>query len=421
MKILHVSHLYYPSIGGNQIHNRELSQKLAELNEQVTVFTSNLLYFPQSHQLNTGVNMPANENINGVDVRRFSINYKIYDLIFNKLSKLKVGRRFCKLLLKDCYEMLYYGPFCPNMIWEIIKLKPEIVLSLNAASTVSYFCCLAKKIFNFPLVIMPCFHIKDKWATNSMTRRILMSSDLIVTFTVFEKEFIINNHGIEASKIYVGGIGINVDKQNSVNKTVSFRNKFNLKDSPVVTFVGRFIKGKGIGTLIDAMQLVWKHTPDAKLILAGDKDYYLKIIKSKIEVLDNDYGKNIIFINNFHESEKDSIFDACDVFVMASNADSFGLVYLEAWLHGKPVIACKNTPQSTIIDDGNDGLLVEYGNEYELASAILKLLKNKELRFKLGENGKKKVLENYTWDIVARGIREEYYKLVNNGHQRCIT
>ena len=96
---------------------------------------------------------------------------------------------------------------------------------------------------------------------------------------------------------------------------------------------------------------------------------------------------------------------------MPSNVDTFGTVYLEAWACGKPVIACKDCPPSSFIEDGKDGLLVKYGDKYELASSISKLLNSKEMRIKLGKNGREKVLRYYTWDIVTKRIREEYYRL----------
>jgi glycosyltransferase involved in cell wall biosynthesis len=97
---------------------------------------------------------------------------------------------------------------------------------------------------------------------------------------------------------------------------------------------------------------------------------------------------------------------------MVSNTDSFGVVYLEAWASGKPVIACRNTPQEGLIDDGADGLLVEYGNSEELAHAIRQLLSDRGLRSRLGETGRRKVRAHYTWKRIAAQVRDEYRKLV---------
>ncbi len=97
---------------------------------------------------------------------------------------------------------------------------------------------------------------------------------------------------------------------------------------------------------------------------------------------------------------------------MPSKTDCFGIVYLEAWASGKPVIACKNSPQESIIRDGIDGLLIEYGNKEELAQNIIKLLKNKELREHMGQEGKKVVSTKYNIDIYGKALQKEYYQLL---------
>ena len=97
---------------------------------------------------------------------------------------------------------------------------------------------------------------------------------------------------------------------------------------------------------------------------------------------------------------------------MPSNTDCFGIVYLEAWASGKPVIACKNTPQETIIRHEIDGLLVEYQNKKELAEAIIKLLKDENLKQQMGQNGKQILRTKYHWDVYGTNLQETYRKLL---------
>ena len=68
---------------------------------------------------------------------------------------------------------------------------------------------------------------------------------------------------------------------------------------------------------------------------------------------------------------------------MPSRSESFGLVYLEAWLHKKPVIGCKIGPVMNLIDDKKNGMLVSFDNASELISA-LETLQNPLLRKQLG-------------------------------------
>ena len=95
--------------------------------------------------------------------------------------------------------------------------------------------------------------------------------------------------------------------------------------------------------------------------------------------------------------EKLSVFHSCDVFAMPSRSESFGLVYLEAWLHKKPVIGCNIKAVANLIDHNKNGLLVKFNDTNEL-SLTIKTLLNPVLREKLGLEGYKKLIQNYDVD-----------------------
>ena len=82
---------------------------------------------------------------------------------------------------------------------------------------------------------------------------------------------------------------------------------------------------------------------------------------------------------------------------MPSRSESFGLVYLEAWLHKKPVIGCNIEAVANLIDHNKNGLLVKFEDTDELSLAIKTLL-NSTMRKKLGVEGYKKLVENYDAD-----------------------
>lgn len=414
MKILHISHAYYPAIGGNENLVKELSEKLVRLGEDVTVFTSNISNAEELDDFKPKKSsLPNQEIINGVNIRRFNINYRTGRLLFYTLPKIRGGYRLTKFIFRETFDALKNGPFIPKVIFKIIKFKPDIVMVLNMHGAQSLFCYLSKKIGKFKLVLIPCFHTNYKWVQYPMIYKIMKIANRIIVFTEFEKNYLVNK-GIEGDKISIIGIGIAPERYRKNTAEDNFKKRYNIKNVPIVAFVGRNVNGKGIDTLIDAIDIIWKFIPEAVLIIAGTRSTYSKFIEEKINSLDDSEKNKIIIINDFEEKDKNNIFSICDVFAMPSNSESFGIVYLEAWIHGKPVIACKNSAPATIIEDGKDGLLVSYGAKNELASAIIKLLKNKDMRNKFGENGKKKVLDNYTWDVIGKKIRDEYKRILED-------
>jgi glycosyltransferase involved in cell wall biosynthesis len=83
-------------------------------------------------------------------------------------------------------------------------------------------------------------------------------------------------------------------------------------------------------------------------------------------------------------------------------------VFLEAWAAQKPVIGARIGAIPTVVNEGQDGLLIEHRNINELVQAIRTLLGNPELRHQLGSAGYQKVRQNYTWNIVADKYRAVY-------------
>ena len=102
----------------------------------------------------------------------------------------------------------------------------------------------------------------------------------------------------------------------------------------------------------------------------------------------------------------------CDVFSLPSWEEGFGVVYLEAMAYGKPVIACKNQGISDVVTDGETGLLVEPKDINTLINAIDFLLSNPEEAQKIGEKGRKLVLENYTWEKNAQKTIKIYNEVL---------
>ena len=93
---------------------------------------------------------------------------------------------------------------------------------------------------------------------------------------------------------------------------------------------------------------------------------------------------------------------------MPSRTDSFGIVYLEAWLNSVPVIAPRAGGVPEIIHDGIDGYLVDFGDVAALANRIELLLKRPEVAKEMGQSGRRYVLAEHTWDHKISRIAEIY-------------
>jgi phosphatidylinositol alpha-1,6-mannosyltransferase len=113
------------------------------------------------------------------------------------------------------------------------------------------------------------------------------------------------------------------------------RARYGIGDAPLVGYIGRMDAAKGIDVLVRAMQSVWRIVPEARLLLAGgvaeqsrESGRFLSVV---LDALSPDERSRIIMTGRFSDQDKASLFDALDVFAMPLLAESFGIVYLEAW------------------------------------------------------------------------------------------
>ena len=122
----------------------------------------------------------------------------------------------------------------------------------------------------------------------------------------------------------------------------------------------------------------------------------------------------VTLLEDFDEQLKPVIFNALDIFVLASRGESFGVVFLEAWACRKPVIGAGTGAIASLISEGKDGYLFETENPESLAEKLQALVEHKELRIEFGQNGYEKVNQNFTWPVIVAKYREAYQRGIHN-------
>jgi glycosyltransferase involved in cell wall biosynthesis len=154
---------------------------------------------------------------------------------------------------------------------------------------------------------------------------------------------------------------------------------------PIVLAVGRLTKAKDYPTMLKAFSLVLEEV-SANLLIIGEGEERGKIEKT---ISDLDISKNVFLIglqkNPFKYMAK------ADIFVLSSMLEGFPNVLVEAMACGTPVVStdCQSGPNE-IIQDGKNGFLVPVGDEKKLSEAIIKLLRNKEVRNEFSKKGRER-------------------------------
>lgn len=185
----------------------------------------------------------------------------------------------------------------------------------------------------------------------------------------------------------------------------------------MVALVAKQTARKRFDVLLEAMRRVWAVRPDARLLLAGARTPYSRQIEEMVGALPPEQRAHTTIVSDFLEEEKPNLLAACDIFALPSGQESFGIAFVEAWACGKPVVGARVGAIPSVIDEGRDGLLVAYQDADDLARAILELLADPSRRVRMGEAGRRKVLENYTWEIVTDQMRAVYTQVISRYRQ----
>jgi glycosyltransferase involved in cell wall biosynthesis len=409
MKILHVTPYYHPSVGGMQHHVKALSDRLAARGHEVTVFTSRLSGSASFHVDDT---LPSLERIAGVTVRRFASLRGIPPLLVRVPGVYRVLRA---LLGADYYRMLADGPWLPHALVAAMRLKPDVVLVASAEHEALLLqFSLLRRLSLARLVALPLLHLEHAWSRSPLVARYLSRFHAVVANTEHERAFI---DEICVPRPNTRSIGVGVEPELFRQRNGrSIRERFGFGDDRVVGYVARLEPEKGVIRLIEAMRLVWREEPTTRLLLAGHRFKPGSAADLGVEATLNSLSlaerSRVTLIEGFSESDKPSIFDVCDVFAMPSIAESFGIVYLEAWLCGKPVIGARIGAVKCVIDDGQDGFLVDPQGTPRLANAILRLVRDPDLCRRLGRRGQDKTMARFTWSKVTDAIEAIYAEAI---------
>lgn len=277
--------------------------------------------------------------------------------------------------------------------------------------------CFAYSInLNMPLVVRlqtPIFKQREILGLPAnpfmefMEKASLQKATLVASISQNITGLIVKRYGISDKKILYSPLG------------VVFPNIKNLKtrtNSPRLLFVGRLEKRKGIQELIDSLPKILSVNLRITVDIVGKDCFqapgntsYLKYFQ---RVVPAELQERVKF-HGFVENKKLQVFYRdCDVFIAPSRYESFGLIFLEAMVFGKPVIGTKVGGIPEIIKDGQNGLLIDVNEPDQIANAVLRLFSDSDLRKKIGLQAFRDTKDNFSVEKMAQESAKIYEKAI---------
>ena len=293
-----------------------------------------------------------------------------------------------------------------DFIKKVNEFKPDVIHLQLGGSIIDL--ALLPFLERYPLVAT--FHDvklhagENNWWQNFIRYWIRKYSNQIIVLGEKLKEQMIKEYNVPEEKVHAIPIG-----QHDVDPFKNYERKDLKEDGNLILFLGRIYKYKGLEYLIKAEPMITEQAPDAKIVIAGTGEDFKKYEKMMM-------NREKFTVHNYHISYKEGaeLFQRCSVVVLPYIDASQSAVIPLAYAFKKPVVVTDVGAIPEIVDEGITGFIVPPRNPEALADAIVKLLKNEDLRKSMGENAYRKLREDLSWDIVAEKTLEVYKRAIQD-------
>ncbi len=231
----------------------------------------------------------------------------------------------------------------------------------------------------------------------------------LVAVTDGVKQRLVDLYAIPESQVVVINNGANTKLFSPMDR-IKAKSELKLDNSlQYVCFVGNLIYWQGVEYLIKASPLILKKYPNTRFLVVGDG-----VMKEELMQLADDLGSldKVLFVGRVPYEKVPVYINASDIcvapFIRERNS-KIGLSALKTYEYlacGKPLIASRIPGVKELIESSGGGISVRPEDPEELSTAVIKLLPDENTRNQMGKKGRKYIIENHSWESVARKVRD---------------
>ncbi len=390
MRILHLTPYFYPAwaYGGTCRAAWEVARATAKRGHEVVAFTTDTL--DARHRAT-----PAVETVEGVVIHRFP----------NLSNRLAWARLFMPLTLPlqlesairaaDVVHLHEYRSALAAMALPVLKRlhKPFILTAQGGV----------------PLLVGR-FALK-RYYDSLVGRPLLQAACRLHALNPMEAAQYIEAGG-SSEQIFSAPNCINTAEYRELPTSNTFRARHNISTSaPLVLFLARINKIKGVDFLVSAFAEVVKARPEAVLALVGPDDGYLADVQAQVHALGIE--NSVRYVGYVDGTAKLEAYQAADVYVLPSNYEILGITLLEALACRTPVITTNRCGLADDLKTHQLGSVVAYGDVAALRDQIMAALEKQNDAQAEADRRREFVLKNYDWDTVAVSWASVYAACAN--------
>ena len=286
---------------------------------------------------------------------------------------------------------------------EICRHRRFDAITTEDPFTTGFIGYLLKKKYKIPLNVQVHIDFCDNeyWMNlrkinrifNILGKFILRRADTIRVGTNYERNKLSRALNIPETKISVIPVNSEVDRFKNVDGNIIRQRYLNGRFNKMLLFTGRLVSQKDIPTLLRAFQIVALSRPKTLLLIVGKgrEERCLKKIAVELGLKDN-----VIFTNSIEHKKIPEYLSACDVYTISSIFEGTCIAMAEAMAAGKPVVATRFAGAQDLIVNGQNGFSVAQKDHETMAEKILYLLDNPDAAKEMGQEGSRRVEENFS-------------------------
>ncbi len=356
MRVLLSTITYFPTVGGADDYVRTLARGLAARGHEVAVVSSDL----EQHVAGRRLSADAPRVVDGIPVTRCR-SYNLPGHVY---------------------------PFCPGFFAAVRAFRPDLVHGFG----LGYWSADAAALLSprLPVVISPTGGRYRKGRLYGLLRTLLLSRTrrvpLWTALSRDERSALLRDYGPELPPVELLSPAVDLPEL-AAPRADPFPS---LPRRGRILFAGRLSRDKGVPDLLEAFALV-RRDRAATLILAGP-DYGLGLPPETA---------GVHVAGTLTREELVGAYQHCDIFVLPSYHEGYGIVLAEAMAAGRPVVAYANSSQPELCQDEVNGILVPTGDRARLGAALARLLDDPDLRLRLGGAGRERAAREFGREILV--------------------
>jgi len=418
MRILHVIQRYWPYVGGSERQFQEFSECLVRDGHEVTVFTTDAWDLEHFWACGKKRIEAVEDEHNGVLIRRFPVRHlSSSPLVYPGIRRIMLTLSALPLDTAPLVARLsLLAPWVPDLARALAQddQRYDLVAGMNIV-----FDGLLEPALRFavrrkiPFIVHPLTHLGEdddahvrRHYTMPHQIKLLKQCDAVIVQNSIESRALAGL-GVPEKLVHIGGSGVNPEEVTG-GEAARFRRTYRI-DGPIVAFLGTAAHDKGAFDSVRAVSLLRSQGVGVTLVLAGPMMDQFTTFFNSLPAADREGCRVLGFIP---DADKQDLLAACSALLLPSRSDSFGIVFLEAWLYDKPVIGARAGGIPDVISDGVDGFLVPFGDAAALAERIGRILTDPTLARRMGRAGHRKTLAEMTWARRYGLVRQVYESAV---------